>query len=128
MTHNHEVEYFYGALEAALTDTLSACLAATSRLSGCHGLDIKSIPSGSWPARGNPDVRITGRKGQRNLTSGAKSIPSITPGSRISAKIMATSRPRISIVARAASARHVERNSRNGTLWNISSLALYAGC
>src|SRR6516165_5289953 len=82
----------------------SACLAATRRFSSCHGLGIKSTPSGSWPSSGCPDVRITGRKGQRILTSRAKSIPSITPGSRISAKIMATSRPRISIVARAASA------------------------
>jgi hypothetical protein len=47
---------------------------------------------------------MIGRKGQRILTSRAKSIPSITPGSRISAKIMAMSRPRISIMARAASA------------------------
>jgi len=82
----------------------SACLAATRRLSGCHGLGIKSTPGGSWSSRGCPDVRITGRKGQRSLTSRAKSIPSIRPGSRISAKIIATSRPRISIVARAASA------------------------
>src|SRR6516162_9544095 len=71
----------------------SACLAATRRLSGGHGLGIKSTPSGSWPSRGCPDVRITGRKGQRILTSRAKSIPSIAPGSRISAKIMATSQP-----------------------------------
>src|SRR5262249_43171721 len=65
---------------------------------------LEKHESGSWPSRGCPDVRMTGRNGQRILTSRAKSIPSIAPGSRISAKIMATSRPRISIVARAASA------------------------
>src|SRR6516162_10932022 len=36
----------------------SACLAATRRLSGCHGLGIKSTPGGSWASRGCPDVRI----------------------------------------------------------------------
>jgi hypothetical protein len=53
---------------------------------------------------GCPEVRIMGRSGQRSFTSRAKSMPSMTPRSRTSAKIMATSRPPISIAASAASA------------------------
>jgi hypothetical protein len=49
-------------------------------------------------------VRITGRSGQRIFTSRAKSMPSMTPRSWTSAKIIATSRPPISRVASAASA------------------------
>src|SRR5947209_1467275 len=54
-------------------------------------------------SRGYPEVRTTQRRGQRIFTSHARSTPSITPGSRTSAKIMATSRPPISRVASAAS-------------------------
>ena len=62
-------------------------------------------PGGSSPtcSRGYPEVRTTQRRGQRIFTSHARSTPSITPGSRTSAKIMATSRPPISRVASAAS-------------------------
>ena len=65
-----------------------------------------SDPGGSSPtrSRGCPEVRITGRSGQRIFTSRARSVPSMTPRSRTSAKIMATSRPPISRVASAASA------------------------
>src|SRR6516165_11681004 len=51
---------------------------------------------------GCPEVRITGRSGQRIFTSRARSMPSMTPRSRTSAKTMATSRPPISKVAIAA--------------------------
>ena len=40
---------------------------------------------------GCPEVRIMGRSGQRSFTSHDRSTPSMTPGSRMSAKIMATS-------------------------------------
>jgi hypothetical protein len=46
---------------------------------------------------GCPEVRIMGRSGQRSFTSHDRSTPSMTPGSRMSAKIMATSRPPISM-------------------------------
>ena len=38
-----------------------------------------------------------GRSGQRSFTSHDRSTPSMAPGSRMSAKIMATSRPPISM-------------------------------
>ena len=52
---------------------------------------------------GCPEVRIMERSGQRSFTSHDRSTPSMTPGSRMSAKIMATSRPPISMTASAAS-------------------------
>jgi hypothetical protein len=66
----------------------------------------RTAAGGSSPTRssGCPEVRLTGRSGHRIIPSRARSMPSITPRSRMSAKMMATSRPPISRVASAASA------------------------
>ena len=87
-----------------------------------HGLGMYSTPGGSWPrwSTALPDVRTTTRCGQRIFTSRAKPIPSISPESRTSAKIIATSLPRRSIVASAASALSHSMMSN----WHSSSITL----
>src|SRR6516165_9677532 len=50
------IEWLLRCLEGRSHRHASACLAATSRLTGCHGLGIKSTPGGSWSSRGCPEV------------------------------------------------------------------------
>src|SRR5215470_7138691 len=68
----------------------SASSATTRTLNGCHGLGRKATPGGNSQtrsrSRGCPEVRTIGNSGQRCLTSHAKSMPSIAPVSRTSAK------------------------------------------